>query len=123
MEKSTQSILRASLVAKIIGIVLGIVLLVVGINLTKVEIHSIGTSGMRFGADFYTEIYDVTQDVGGAVNRSIRSMHQCAGTILACIGALTIVGYINKAGDIVLSLHTKNTEAAPQEDRDELPDL
>ena len=123
MEKSTQSILRASLVAKIIGIVLGIVLLVVGINLTKVEIYSIGTSDMRFGADFYTEIYDVTQDVGGAVNRSIRSMHQCVGTILACIGALTIVGYINKAVDIVLSLHTKNTEAAPQEDRDELPDL
>ena len=123
MEKSTQSILRASLVAKIIGIVLGIVLLIVGINLTKVEIYSIGTYDMRFGADFYTEIYDVTQDVGGAVNRSIRSMHQCAGTILACVGALTIVGYINKAVDIVLSLHTKNTEAASQEDRDELPDL
>lgn len=123
MDKSTKAILSASLTAKIFGIIAGIAILIVGINLIKVDVYSIGESGIRFGADFYTEIYDVTQDVGGAVNRSIKSMHQCAGTILACIGALTSVGYLNKAVDVLLTLNTKKPEEIPQEVHDELPDL
>lgn len=123
MDKSTKAILSASLTAKIFGIIAGIAILIVGINLMKADVYSIGKSGVRFGADFYTEIYDVTQDVGGAVNRSIRSMHQCAGTILACIGALTSVGYLNKAVDVILTLNTKKPEEIPQEVHDKLPDL
>lgn len=123
MDKSTKAILSASLTAKIFGIIAGIAILIVGINLMKADVYFIGKSGMRFGADFYTEIYDVTQDVGGAVNRSIKSVHQCAGTILACIGALTIVGYLNKAIDVILTLNTKKPEEIPQETPDELPDL
>lgn len=123
MEKSTKAILSANLTAKIIGIIAGIVILIVGINLMDVDVYSVGEYSMKFGADFYTEIYDVTRDVGGAVNRSIISIHQCAGAILACIGALTIVAYLNKSVDVIMNLNTKKPEEILQEVHDELPDL
>ena len=123
MEKSKKAILSANLTAKIIGIIAGVVILIVGINLMDVDVYSVGEYSMKFGADFYTEIYDVTRDVGGAVNRSIKSIHQCAGTILACIGALTIVVYLNKSVDAIMNLNTKKSAAILQEVHDELPDL
>ena len=88
--------------ASIIGIILGIAIIIVGFCVQGISIEryssSIG-SDIKFGADFYTEIYDVTRDVGYAVNNAkntivdaIESVCDAIGWLIVAIG-LVDVGY------------------------------
>lgn len=70
--------------ASIIGIVLGVVIIIVGFCVQGINIdagvhegYSMPTIGsyIKFGADFYTEMYAVTQDVGEAVNSANENIH------------------------------------------------
>lgn len=69
--------------ANMIGIIVGIVIIIIGFCVQGTQIDSsaysfgsgpeIGKS-IKFGADFYTEMYDVTKDVGLAVNSANRTI-------------------------------------------------
>ena len=70
--------------AGIIGIILGIAIIVIGFCVTGISVeagsHSLSGAStigkdVAFGADFYTEIYSVTQDVGYAVNAASRNIN------------------------------------------------
>ncbi len=70
--------------ASIIGIILGIAIIIVGFCVQGISVDAGGHedygtptigSNIKFGADFYTEIYAVTQDVGDAVNSANMNIH------------------------------------------------
>jgi hypothetical protein len=72
----------------IAGIIVGIVIVFAGFSVEN-SYPEIGRS-IKFGADFYTEIYDVTQDVGRALNSAINSLISAIGTLITAIGAIDI---------------------------------
>ena len=76
-----------------VGIILGIVIIVIGFFVQGITIETSATtigSYMRFGADFYTEMYAVTQDVGYAVNGTKRAIADAAEGICDAIGWLMV---------------------------------
>ena len=92
--------------ASIIGIVLGIAIIIVGFCVQGISIEryssSIG-SDIKFGADFYTEIYDVTRDVGGAVNNAknaivdaVEGVCDAIGWLIVAIGLVDIAYFVCK---------------------------
>ena len=72
----------------IAGIVVGILIVFAGF-MVECSDYSIGRS-IQFGADFYTEMYDVTQDVGRALNSAINDLITAIGTLITAIGAIDI---------------------------------
>ena len=108
---------------KVLGIMVGIGIICLGTTLLSVDLSTIGKS-ISFGADFYTEIYDVTQDVGRAVNQMIRSIHKCSGWGLITIGAITTINYLDKLVDSFSAEKAdKPEENNHDNDANELPDL
>ena len=81
----------------ILGIIVGFVIIVIGINYVNTYIwtDTVG-SYLRFGADFYTEMYDVTREVGAAINRNTRGISmvcEAIGWLIVSIGAIDVVGF------------------------------
>ena len=83
-------------VASIIGIVLGIAIIIIGVSVMNPEIYTVGDPIMKFGADFYTEIYDVTREVGGAVQRAYKNICNAIGWLIVAIGLVDIAYFICK---------------------------
>ena len=87
--------------ASIIGIALGIVIIIVGLCVQGISVDvsssSIGRD-IAFGADFYTEMYDVTRDVGFALNGAKHSIADAAESVCNAIGWLIVaVGLLDVA--------------------------
>ena len=80
-------------IASIIGIALGIVIIIVGLCVQGISVDvsssSIGRD-IAFGADFYTEMYDVTRDVGFAINGAWHSIADAAESVCDAIGWLIV---------------------------------
>ena len=79
--------------ASIIGIVLGIAIIIVGFCVqgisTERHTTTIG-SNIKFGADFYTEMYDVTRDVGHAINNAKNTIGDAVEGVCDAIGWLIV---------------------------------
>ena len=115
--------------ASSIGIILGIAIIVIGFFVQGISIEvstrTIG-SDIRFGADFYTEIYDVTRDVGFAVNKTSTAVAEAAegvcdaiGWLIIAIGVFDIAYFICKAASAdddsenIVYVQTPAAPAAP----------
>lgn len=85
------------------GVVVGIIAIIVGFSVLDAGGPIIGRdgSGIRFGADFYTEIYDVTQDVGRAVNYAARNICAALGWMTVILGAFIILFFAYKYATII----------------------
>ena len=81
----------------ILGILVGIVIIIIGVETTNTYIWKTDVGdGLRFGADFYTEIYEVTSEVGHAVNNNTAGLeHVCEaiGWLIVSIGAIDILAF------------------------------
>lgn len=92
--------------ASVIGIVLGIVIIVSGFFVQGISIERTSSSigrDIRFGADFYTEMYDVTRDVGYAVNNAkntivdaVEGVCDAIGWLIVAIGVFDVAYFIYK---------------------------
>ena len=82
--------------ASIIGIVLGIAIIIVGICVMNPETYTVGDPFIKFGADFYTEMYDVTRDVGGAVQRAYKNICNAIGWLIVAIGLFDVAYFVCK---------------------------
>ena len=99
----------AKKVTSIVGLALGVLILVIGIMVQCIEVPTAGVtvgSYMRFGADFYTEMYDVTRDVGSAINNAQRnvgdaleSVCDAIGWLIFAIGLVDIAYFVRKMFD------------------------
>ena len=78
----------------IFGIIVGIVIIIIGFCVQNISVDSsetnVGSSYMKFGADFYTEMYDVTRDVGLAINNAQENICNAVERICDAIGWLII---------------------------------
>lgn len=78
----------------IFGIIVGIVIIIIGFYVQNISVDSsdanVGSSYMKFGADFYTEMYDVTRDVGLAINNAQENICNAVERICDAIGWLII---------------------------------
>ena len=77
-------------IMSIIGIIVGIAIVIIGFLLQNTHSANIGEGYMKFGADFYTEIYDVTRDVGMAITHSINDLIVAISWLIVSIGAIDI---------------------------------
>ena len=109
--------------ASIIGIILGIAIFIIGLCVQGISVDATGHesngtpsigSYIQFGADFYTEMYAVTQDVGQAVNAANTNIHgavnaaqrnicnavesvcDAIGWLIVAIGAFDVAYFIYK---------------------------
>ena len=73
----------------IIGMILGVIIIIIGFCLQDTSNYAIGES-IRFGADFYTEMYAVTKDVGNAINYAINDLIYAVSWLIIAIGAVNI---------------------------------
>ena len=76
-------------IVSIIGMAVGLIIIIIGFCLQDTSNYGIGES-IRFGADFYTEIYAVTQDVGRAINYAINDLICAVSWLIIAIGAIDI---------------------------------
>lgn len=114
-------------VACIFGLVMGLAIIFAGVCVQgiSVEIHngSIGRD-IAFGADFYTEMYDVTRDVGYAVNGTKAAIADAAegvcdaiGWLIIALGVIDFCYFTYKWGCVTQeanSQHANDTHYAPQ---------
>lgn len=104
-----------------IGIIVGVIIIIIGLCIqgTSIEASPYSSSVFReigkdisFGADFYTEIYDITKDVGIAVNfaqagiagalnntqtnicNAVESICKAIGWLIVVIGAFDICYFL-----------------------------
>lgn len=109
--------------AKILGMALGVGIIIIGICLLSADTDSIGQWGTRFGADFYTEMYAVTQDVGYAVNDVTKAIHKCMGWLVIALGVVTSCYYFNSFAELCHSEKVKLEEDANTVSSEALPEL
>ncbi|MBR5472406.1 MAG: hypothetical protein IKU82_00300 [Clostridia bacterium] len=81
----------------ILGILVGLIIIIIGFSTADTYISTADiSSGLVFGADFYTEIYDVTSDVGRAVNYNTYGLSQVCeaiGMLIVSIGAIDVLAF------------------------------
>lgn len=93
-----------------IGIIIGVIIVIIGFFVQGIKIessdYSVGEYGTKFGADFYTEIYDVTRDVGISVNKTrenvchgLERVCDAIGWLIVVIGVLDILHFVAKKAD------------------------
>ena len=82
-------------VAAIIGIVVGFIIIIIGFCIQNTSVYGIGES-IKFGADFYTEMYSVTKDVGYAINYAINDLIRAIGWLIISLGAINICFFAYK---------------------------
>lgn len=83
-------------ITSIIGIILGIAIIIIGFCVMGPDTSTIGNPFIEFGADFYTEIYDVTRDVGNAVQRNYTNICNAIGWLIVAIGLFDIAYFVCK---------------------------
>ena len=75
-----------------LGIAIGLLISFLGFLVTTMDIGTATTDkigeDIKFGADFYTEMYDVTKDVGKAVNNVTKEINDAIDKICTAIGML-----------------------------------
>lgn len=82
----------------ILGCLIGIIAIYMGFSILNGETAvSYDDGGMRFGADFYTEIHDVTRDVFISSLRIHETIKMGFGWGLMALGALGFCYFIRKA--------------------------
>lgn len=92
-------------IVPIIGIIVGVAIIILGVSLQDTERYAVGES-IKFGADFYTEIYDVTKDVGHVINYVVNDLIRAIGWLIISLGAMDICFFAYKL---------VNTEAMQEE--------
>ena len=81
----------------IIGIIVGVLIIIIGFSVQDPAAPSAGIGkNISFGADFYTEIYDVTRDVGYAINYASEGICTAIGWLIVVLGLLDICYFSGK---------------------------
>ena len=96
----------------IIGIVVGIIIVIIGFFVQDTSNYGIGES-IKFGADFYTEMYAVTKDVGRAINYAINDLICAVGWLIIVIGLFDIAYFVCKMASCGENYSGNNYNAAP----------
>lgn len=81
-----------------VGIAVGLVIIVIGINCvnTYVWTEPVGDY-IQFGADFYTEMYSVTREVGSAINNNtdgLAKVCEAIGWLIVSIGLIDVIAFV-----------------------------
>lgn len=99
-------------IVSVIGIVVGVAIIIIGFSLQGTSVYAIGEQ-IKFGADFYTEMYAVTQDVGHAINYAINDLIRAVGWLIVSLGAIDICFFGYKLAEGIKASgnsKSKNTE-------------
>ena len=105
--------------ASIIGIVLGIAIIIVGFCIMNPETillgkrDSLGSLLGNYGADFYTDIYHMTYEVGFEVQNAYVNICNAIGWLIVAIGLFDIAYFIGKAASWDENDLGNNYSAAP----------
>lgn len=83
----------------VVGAVVGVVIIIIGFCVMNPETYTVGDPFIKFGADFYTEIYDVTRAVGGAMQRNYTNICNAIGWLIVALGAMDVCYFLLKAFD------------------------
>ena len=81
--------------ASIIGIIIGIVIIIVGLSVRSTNNYGIGEN-IKFGADFYTEMYTVTKEAGRAINYAVNDLIKAVGWLIVAIGLVDVAYFVRK---------------------------
>ena len=92
--------------ASLVGILVGIIIIIIGLCVQGISINAYRTDigeDIKFGADFYTEIYAVTQDVGAAINSlkytvatAVERVCDAIGWLIVSLGAIDVCFFAYK---------------------------
>ena len=99
-------------VSKILGILIGIAIVVMGLRLLNVDTSYVRDS-VKFGGDFYTEIYGVTRNAVQAVNHATKTIANCIGWLMISVGSITAISFLSKLTDVLSADAEKKKENAP----------
>ena len=86
-------------IACVIGIFIGIGIIAFGMEQTNLFFTDIGES-IKFGADFYTEMYDVTKEVGYEICNALGYIRRAIGLLIVSIGAVDVCYFLFKLFDV-----------------------
>lgn len=110
--------------ASLVGILVGIIIIIIGLCVQGISVNAYRTDigeDIKFGADFYTEIYAVTQDVGAAINSlkytvatAVESVCDAIGWMIVSLGAIDVCFFAYKYIDDIHAL--RNKSCPPEEE-------
>ena len=91
--------------ASFVGVIVGIVIIIIGFSVMNPETYLLGErdslgSLIEFGADFYTEIYHMTYQVGHQVQQGYVNICNAIGWLIVCLGAIDICYFLVKTIDV-----------------------
>lgn len=106
------------------GVVLGVFAIVIGFVVMNPETYILGRrdalgSLVEFGADFYTEMYHMTYQVGMEVQRAYANVCNAVGWLIVFFGAFDICYFLSKIVQMKQEVEVQESVSA----QDELPDL
>lgn len=85
------------------GVAVGIAIIIIGFSVMNPETFLLGERDsyglIKFGGDFYTEIYHLTYQVGDQVQKSYVNICNAIGWLIVSIGAFDICYFLAKSSD------------------------
>ncbi|MGN0503566.1 MAG: hypothetical protein ACI4HJ_00795 [Ruminococcus sp.] len=87
----------------IVGIIVSLAVIVKGITTYKNANNSFVTSNMKFGADFYTEIFEEVEQIKASARSIDNAIYEVGGLLLVSIGGISLCNslkYFSDAFDI-----------------------
>lgn len=102
----------------IFGVAISIVIIVLGIQTYMSATNFSVKSGMKFGADFYTEIFEEVEQIKMSVRSIDNTINRVGGLVLISSGGLSLCYFMNaifsstkKKNKIIENVkNTENTE-------------
>jgi hypothetical protein len=117
--------MKAKQKASLVGVIVGIVIIIIGFSVMNPETYllgerdALGSLIYEYGADFYTDIYYLTYQVGHQVQQGYVNICNAIGWLIVCLGAIDICYFLVKTVEAAVS----EVEKTQTEKQDELPDL
>ena len=98
----------------IIGMIVGAIIIIIGFLLQNTSLYSIGEF-ITFGADFYTEMYEVTIEVGEAINKAINDLICAVSWLIISLGAIDICFFAYKFAKASEASNSNTEETSAEE--------
>lgn len=83
----------------ILGMMLSLVIIVYGISTFFSADEFFVMSGTKFGADFYTEIFEEVEQVKASTRSIDNAIYRVGGLLLISIGGISLFGFLNLLSD------------------------
>lgn len=103
-----KKIFMLPMLSNLLGIIASILIFISGISTYENADNIFVSSRMKFGADFYTEIYKQVEQILAATRGTENAVYEVGGCLLMALGALSFCYFARPVVEFVISNKNDN---------------